>query len=614
MLFGFLLHFSTKMLTPCFVFIDATVEDILGKVITYFEGDDNALSTTSSYYEKFFFLLNKFRKLESWLTKQFSVKKFESLGYEDIWHFLEKNMHLFSQTLPRCLTDDMHEKPPLEPPSMLDYQFDLLLSQASQCLWESEKVDKRRISELLMRQFPLVCLNVAGNDIKIDIENFMKAKKGNMTLKSVVFSETLLKGSAIGKHKEHILKETGLEDDVGHGDRILMSKDAMKVLVNAPMLIDLKLWSHWDMVFAPSLGSLVDWLLKDIKTNELLCLVTTCGKVVRVDHSATIESFVNVLLQGSPFDTAVKLVSLLVLYGGEKNVPNSLLKCHARQAFEVLIKNFKEMKSHDIQDSLKHATSLSRQLIHDETMTINKKLLRDRVGKIAPLASRFILDCLGYLPVDFWHFAADILLAGVQPFVKDAPLAIIGECERIEQRLMLHRVGMSLGIVEWVEDKHKLSACPATNLLMSSGSSYLKVTELDFSKDSTCKEEASSKYPLSANEISLSQDPVQKNENRDASFSAGVISYVPLDNSADSAKQHPYELESSAAKVIESIQQEEFGLKPDLPLVENAILTKQHARLGRALHCLSQELYSHDSHFILELVSILIFYGFTLYA
>ncbi|MCD7453280.1 hypothetical protein HAX54_020359 [Datura stramonium] len=581
-----------------------TIEDILGKIITYFEGDDNALSTASSYHEKFFFLLNKFRKLESWLTMQFAVKKFESLGYGDIWHFLEKNMHLFSHTLPRCLTDDIHEKPPLEPPSMLDYQFDVLLSQASQCLWENEKVDKRRISELLIRQFPLVCLKVAGSDLMIDIENFMKAKKGNMTSKSIVFSETLLKGSAMGKHKDYILKETSLEDDVGHGDWILMSKDALKVLVNAPMLIDLKLWSHWDMVFAPSLGSLVDWLLKDVKTEELLCLVTTCGKVVRVDHSATLESFVNVLLQGNPFDTAVELVSLLVLYGGEKNVPNSLLKCHARQAFEVLVINYEEMKSQDIQDSLKHATSLCRQLIHNETtLTMNKKLLRrDRVGKIVPSASRFIIDCLGYLPVEFCHFAADILLAGVQPFVKDAPLAILGECERIEQRLMLHRVGMSLGIVEWVEDKHKLSACSATNLLMSSGSSCLKVTKLDFSKDSTFIEEVSSKYPLSGNEISLSQDPTRKNENRDASCSAGVISYVPVDNSADSAKQHLYELESSAARVIESIQQEEFGLQTDLPLVENAILNKQHARLGRALHCLSQELYSQDSHFVLELV------------
>ncbi|KAJ8530755.1 hypothetical protein K7X08_023636 [Anisodus acutangulus] len=580
-----------------------TIEDIHNKLSTYLVGDAASLSTASSYHEKFVFLLNKFCKLESWFTEQFSVKHFESLGYGNIWLFLEENMHLFNHALRRFLTSGMHEKPPLEP-SMLDCQFDLLLSQASQCLWENEKVDKRRISELLMRQFPLVCLKVAGNDLMIDIVGSMKAKKGDVTLKSVVFSETLLKEFAVGKNNENILEKAGLENDVGHGDCIGMSKDAMKALVNAPMLIDLKLWSHWDMVFAPSLGSLVGWLLNEVNTDELLCLVTSCGKVLRVDHSATIDSLIYVLLQGDSFDTAVKLLSLLVLYGGEKSVPISLLKCHACKAFEVLIKNYEEMKSHDIQDSLKHATSLCRELIHDETTsTMNKKLLRkDTVGKVVPFASRFILDCLGYLPVEFCHFAADILLTGVQPFVKDAPLAILGECERIEQRLMLHRVGISLGIVEWAEDKHKLSACSATNLLMSSGSSCLKVPELDFSKDSTFTEEVSSECPVSRNEISLSQDPMRQNENRDASCSAGVISYVPFDNLADSAKQHSCELESSAAGVIESIQREEFGLQPDLSLVESAMLNKQHARLGRALHCLSQELYSHDSHFILELV------------
>ncbi|KAM3327144.1 hypothetical protein P3S67_002270 [Capsicum chacoense] len=541
-------------------------DDIHSKLSTYLVGDDAALSAASSYHV---FLLNKFCKLESWLTEQFSVKHFESLGYGNIWLFLEKNMHLFSHSLGRFFTSDMPEKPPLEP-SMLDCQFDLLLSQASQCLWENKEVDKRRISDLLMRQFPLVCLKVAGNDFMIDIEGYMKAKKGNLTLRSVVFSETLLKEVGVGKNNESMLDKADLENDVGQGDCIGMSKDAMKALVNAPMLIDLNLWLHWDMVFAPSLGSLVGWLLNEVNSEELLCLVTSCGKVLRVDHSATTDSFVNVLLQGNPFDTAVKLLSLLVLYGGEINVPISLLKCHARHTFEVFFLNYEEMKSHDIQDSLKHATSLCRQLVHCETTsTMNWKLLRrDRVGKIAPLASRFILDCLGYLPVEFCHFSADILLSGVQPFVKDAPLAILDECERIDQRLMLHRVGMSLGIVEWVEDKHKLSVCSDTNSLMSSRSSCLKVAEFDFSKNSTFTEEVSSNVPCL--ELKLASPKIQCGKMK--------------------------------IKMPVALQREEFGLQPDLSPVESAVLNKQHARLGRALHCLSQELYSQDSHFILELV------------
>ncbi|KAB1206759.1 hypothetical protein CJ030_MR7G013494 [Morella rubra] len=58
----------------------------------------------------------------------------------------------------------------------------------------------------------------------------------------------------------------------------------------------------------------------------------------------------------------------------------------------------------------------------------------------------------------------------------------------------------------------------------------------------------------------------------------------------------------NAALVIESIRRDEFGLDPTLSSNESSMLKKQHARLGRALHCLSQELYSQDSHFLLELV------------
>ncbi|MCL7025009.1 hypothetical protein MKW94_030026 [Papaver nudicaule] len=57
-----------------------------------------------------------------------------------------------------------------------------------------------------------------------------------------------------------------------------------------------------------------------------------------------------------------------------------------------------------------------------------------------------------------------------------------------------------------------------------------------------------------------------------------------------------------ATLVIESIRRGEFGLEPSLSHAETGMLEKHHARLGRALHCLSQELYSQDSHFLLELV------------
>nr|GEY17403.1 histidine kinase-like ATPase, C-terminal domain-containing protein [Tanacetum cinerariifolium] len=59
--------------------------------------------------------------------------------------------------------------------------------------------------------------------------------------------------------------------------------------------------------------------------------------------------------------------------------------------------------------------------------------------------------------------------------------------------------------------------------------------------------------------------------------------------------------ETNAAKIIESIKIEEFSLDPHISILKSSILKKQHARLGRAVHCLSIEFYSQDSHFLLEL-------------
>ncbi|PWA85335.1 hypothetical protein CTI12_AA151420 [Artemisia annua] len=61
--------------------------------------------------------------------------------------------------------------------------------------------------------------------------------------------------------------------------------------------------------------------------------------------------------------------------------------------------------------------------------------------------------------------------------------------------------------------------------------------------------------------------------------------------------------EESAKKIIECIRREEFGLDSNISTnEEDGVLKKLNTRLGRELHCLSRELYSQDSHFLLELV------------
>ncbi|GJY75765.1 retrovirus-related pol polyprotein from transposon TNT 1-94 [Tanacetum coccineum] len=60
--------------------------------------------------------------------------------------------------------------------------------------------------------------------------------------------------------------------------------------------------------------------------------------------------------------------------------------------------------------------------------------------------------------------------------------------------------------------------------------------------------------------------------------------------------------EEEEAKIIEGIRREGFGWDPAFLAIEESILKKQNARLGRVLHRLYVDLYSQDSHFLLELV------------
>ncbi|KAI9195663.1 hypothetical protein LWI28_017033 [Acer negundo] len=193
-------------------------------------------------------------------------------------------------------------------------------------------------------------------------------------------------------------------------------------------------------------------------------------------------------------------------------------------------------------------------------------------------ASRFFIDCLGYLPSEFRGFAADVLLSGLRSVILDVPLEILRECNQTEQRLMLHEVGLSLGIVEWVNDYHAFCSPTSTDSLLSCGASCLKAARSEFSTGSICTQNAS-------NEVAFIEE---------ASSDGIGNCCTQLLSEVDSCKD--------GALIIESIRREEFGLDSSLSNVESSLLKKQHTRLGRALHCLSQELYSQDSHFLLELV------------
>ncbi|KAM0064933.1 putative histidine kinase/HSP90-like ATPase superfamily [Helianthus debilis subsp. tardiflorus] len=489
--------------------VGIALEDVLKYVKAYFVSPDYVPDNVTSYPRNQMIFLREICKLECALNRYFSINNFETLGFGDIFTLLGDHLSLLPTSWQKCFIVTEKPEKPLVKVCMSQHYLLELLSQAANTLQENETLSKSMVSELLRMQFPSAGLTLLEDDFTADHLTTSIQSGDNVNSSIVLFSSTLTDFQA--------------EKDVS--DTHVCTNDAVELLLRAPMLVDLNSWSSWDYKFAPSLGPLVGWLLSYVTTKELLCVVTKDGKALRIDHLATVDSFLDAFLHGSSFDTALNLVSLVSLYGGERNVPLSLLKCHAKNGFEIMFKNS------------------------------------------STIASRFVLECLRYLPKEFRRFAGELLASALRSITKDAHTVILSECKGEKDRMMIRELGLSLGIVEWFDDRRSV------------------LSESNVSVEN--------KRPFSESEVtrSLELNQLSVMTHRVHNFDDGCIQPI-LDS----------EREKSAADIIESIRVQEFGLDPNISSVENSVLEKQHARLGRALFCLSQELYSQDSHFLLELV------------
>ncbi|KAK8480690.1 hypothetical protein V6N11_070955 [Hibiscus sabdariffa] len=578
-----------------------TVEDVFKKINAYFKLNHEI---GKSLKEQKFSLLRKLFNCESWLAEQFYVKDFKSLGLGEFFMFLERHASLLPIELQKLLAADICEKSTLEV-CFLQHLLIVFMSQASYNLRDNQIISKEVINALLMKQYPLINFKVKENGSIEDFLEVVEKSKNDVSSKCVIFSASLLgmfhNGDSLA-YDENYSSETSIQNV--RKVKSAASKDAMAVLLRAPMLSDLYSWSHWDVLFAPSLGSLIAWLLNEVSAKELLCLVTKDGKVVRINHSATVDSFLEAALSGSAFETALMLLSLCSLTGGVKHLPLALLKHHAQMAFEVLLKNHIENIEVVDQNSIMNGKASFRPKFLEDISIGNLggglQMNSIKMNKAASHASRFFLDCLCYLPSEFRGCAADILLHGMRAVIKDWPSAISSECYDLSQRVMLHELGFSLGIVEWIQDYHGFCSTDMSNMFPSYEGLGMTTSMSDLKTRSNSLQNVIDKCSYAEKEP-IASDRTDKEPEVCDMISCEEVS---ADKRANKNREQSSEVDeqTDAALVIESIRRDEFGLDPSLSGMESSMLKKQHARLGRALHCLSQELYSQDSHFLLELV------------
>nr|GEU73490.1 hypothetical protein [Tanacetum cinerariifolium] len=424
--------------------------------------------------------LREICKLESSLTKHFSADDFASLGFGDIFTFLGEHISLLPTTWKDCLIrTDKVEKHSIKVCMSQSYLLEFL-SEAANSLREHETLSNLMLSQLLKTQFPSAGLTLLEDYFTVDLLTNLSKNGDHVSSSIMLFSSTL----------------SDFRAEKGFSDTHVGTNDAIELLLKALMLVDLSLWSCWDYKFAPSLDPLLGWLLSNITTKELFCLVTEDGQVLRLDHSTIVDSFLESFLHGSSFETTVKLISLIALYGGERNVALSLLKFHAKFDFEG-----------------------------------------------APIASRYVIYCLGYIPKEFQCFRAELLVSAFHSVIKDAQLAILSECKSKEDHMLIHELGLSLGIVEWLND---YCSC------LSESKESLEIKRFSLE-----------------NEImpSLETNEPSEDRNRDS------VTTLTVHGADDDCVQPMLdsERETNAAKIIDSIRIEEF------------------------------ELYSLDLHFLLEL-------------
>ncbi|KAL5208998.1 hypothetical protein ABZP36_004621 [Zizania latifolia] len=569
-----------------------TTDDVIKRITEFFESNSGVSKDTALQVGKSVFL-GTLLDCETWVTAKFSANQFSALGHGTFLEFLGKHEQHFPPKLSSFLKQGNFAPLSMEI-SVLQQQIEVLLCQAESNWLEDGDFSEDSFSMLLKRQFPTISFEIAQSRPGEGSLDSIERQRKNTQINNITFSLSLLEKRWSGIVPGHNGTVDELRNDVVQQSCsvTVSSQEAIKCLLKAPMLSDLLMWSHWDLLFAPSLGSFIHWLLNIGPIQDLACIVTTNGRFIRVDTSATVDQFLEGIIQLSPFQVAVKLLSLLHIYNGSTNAPISLLKCYAQRAIDIIMNN-----NNDTLNTNSEGKSFSARNIRSDMST--------NIENTVHMVAKFILDCLGHLPSEFWSLAADVLLAGLRTITKNCYSTILHEANETGQLCMLHDIGLSLGVAEWAEDCRRLcliedhakteTHASSRHPSAASEGAACENSNLLIANDVDRMDERSKPFPGKENQVVT----VSKNQN--------VLNpaMTKVDTAEFNIDKSPMMREvnlEEATLVIERIRREEFGLDQSLSYTENSLLKKQHARLGRALHCLSQELYSQDSHLLLELV------------
>ncbi|XP_050398302.1 uncharacterized protein LOC126816138 isoform X1 [Patella vulgata] len=412
---------------------------------------------------------------------------------------------------------------------------------------------------------------------------------------------------------------------------------ALLMLHNCPLLTDMIQWTHWSLVFEPELGPLKDFVQKyggkhmiklegdsKIITTDIFALETKPGVLLKLSGQSTTEQFCKALERTDVIETSGHLVSLIVCNKGVENTPIALL---ANQMKTTLFKLHSEAPSH-MQGGEKY---------------------RDP-------AVDFVLHCLSVLPKQILYATATQIflepLSSVVGSTKSKTL-LLKACNNQHQETCLEEMGCLFGIGEWSQNLlHKATPrkCDieiigdefAADLVdesedeepieieSDSDVSFLSDDEgdkvistpavvppvvetielseddkpiiLSDEPDSTVEEFETKETEKTSDEDSKLEDG-EREKVEDVEIKDGDKGDVEDAEKKEKAEEKEEEIFVEPHQAfVELIRKEEFGVGIELNADGQRLIKIHQERQGRSLDRLSKDLYSKDTHFVLELI------------
>eukprot|EP00850_Spirogloea_muscicola_P004410 SM000019S04954 [mRNA] locus=s19:180237:191954:+ [translate_table: standard] len=406
--------------------------------------------------------------------------------------------------------------------------------------------------------------------------------------------------------------------------------EALRRLEVAPALVDFGAWSCWRQVFEPSLGLLSKWVrsLHQAPGRKLprLCIKAD-GAVFKICESSTAEDFLRACMLMDAVLAALHLVSVVVNLGGPLHSPLALLRSHATRSLSILLASFTPVALDNTTDTADAAMARSQVNLSSSTADVvykeaKRRLDTDvgnehgvqsnkRLRQAAALVeadkrpgselvdgrrrvANFVLGVLWHLPRECRTLGMQVLVPGfasIFPAAHEHLLEAAVRADRAElasksRVSMLHALGLEFGIESWIAHYEQV---------MQQSGPDTEAAEWPAEEDKS--------YGAMVGIAEQAADAKRQNSSHmDTELSEGGKACESMCNLVPATLADSGVIESDAKHLVSTIRKEEFGIDSDDQQL-NGLLERQHARMGRALQRLSLDLYSSDTHFVLELVS-----------